>query len=338
MRILLVDDDPVFRGIFSEKLALQGLARITLAASAEEALELVEQQRIPFDCFLLDIMLGDMDGIELCHRLRQHPTCKSAPIIMITSNQSASLIGQAFSAGATDFLRKPLCDIEIAGRIRMAMLLVAATKKERQGRTALRTLISCGADFNLIDLGERACFADIESMVDYHHLENHLLRMPQGQYQFSLFRVRMRKFRTMNRNLDRVQVMRQLHDVSSRISDAIPNKRLLFSYIGNGRFVCCIIGRDTKVSGLFKNPDQISACTALKNLATEDAETPALEVTSLSNMNILSRDAIVALVRTEFQASNSLSSDSLPQVDEIEGRIFAKINEVERKTTEMEYK
>ena len=92
------------------------------------------------------------------------------------------------------------------------------------------------------------------------------------------------------------------------------------------------------MSGLFKNPDQISACTALKNLATEDTDTPALEVTSLSNMNILSRDAIVALVRTEFQASNSLSSDSLPQVDEIEGRIFAKINEVERKTTEMEYK
>jgi len=329
MRILLVDDDPIFRELAAAKLAAQNLTQITFACSAEEALEIVEAQRIPFDCYLLDIMLGEMDGIELCRRLRDRVDARLAPIIMITSNQATHLMDRAFAAGATDFLRKPLDEIEIAGRIKMAMLLVQTAKQEKRGRSALRALISYGSDFNLIDLGERVCFPDVDGMLDYYQLENQLLTMQRGQYHLAVFRIRIKNFNKRNRRTDRAKLLKELHAVSTRISEEVPARHMLLSYIGHGHFVCCIVGRGANVSGIFANSQQASACDALQGLATDANSEPPLEVTALSRQNVLQRDVALSLVREEFKAVGDASPTGLPEVNLIEDRIFAKIEEFE---------
>ena len=71
MRILLVDDDPVFTELICANLHEWGFDDISHAESAAAAIELVENQRIPFDCFLIDIEMEQMDGIELCAVLRK---------------------------------------------------------------------------------------------------------------------------------------------------------------------------------------------------------------------------------------------------------------------------
>lgn len=108
MRILIVDDDRLFLELVSVNLEKKGLADLTFAVSAEDALKVIDKQIVPFDCVLLDIVMPDIDGIELCTNLRQRPEYRTTPIIMITASQSAKQMDCAFEAGATDFYENHL--------------------------------------------------------------------------------------------------------------------------------------------------------------------------------------------------------------------------------------
>lgn len=331
MRILLVDDDTVFTDLISSKLAELGFDDLTITHSAEDALMLVDDQRLPFDCYLLDIMLGEMDGIELCRQLRERRDCRTAPIIMITSSADAPLMERAFDAGATDFMRKPLDHSEMIGRINTAMLLVDTTRKEKRGRDALRALISQASDFNLFDPAERVCFPDVNGMVDYYQIENRLLKMQDGQYQMTLFRVRIRDFFRLNRLADRTTVMQQLHAVSTTIAQTVTAQRFMLSYIGHGRFVCCILGRHSMVPQLFQSLLRKNAQEAFQDFPASQNLELTLDMSELSSNRILSRDAALSLLAKEQNAPTSPQSSTLPDVEKIEDRIFAKIKEEEHK-------
>lgn len=334
MRILLVDDDTIFTELMSNRLAELGLDQITIAHSAEDALRLVEEQRLPFDCYLLDIMLGEMDGIELCRELRKRRDCRAAPIIMITSGVEAPLMERAFKAGATDFMRKPLDHTELVGRIRTAMQLVETTRNEKRGRHALQALISFASDFNLIDLTERVCFPDVNGMVDYYQIENHLLRMQDGLYQMHLFRVRVRDFTALNKRTERAKVMQQLHAISATISQTVTARRFLLAYIGRGRFVCCVIGRHSMVPDMFQARLRQNAQEALKHLPASGDLDVRLDVSEISSKRILSRSAALSLLADELEEATAVRSAALPEVDMIENKIFSMIEEEERKLME----
>ncbi len=334
MRILLVDDDTIFTDLISSKLAELGLDDITIAHSAEDALSVVENQRVPFDCYLLDIMLGEMDGIELCQHLRSRRDCRVAPIIMITSSNEAHLMDRAFKAGATDFLRKPLDHAEMVGRIQTAMLLVKTTRNETRGRHALRALISFASDFNLIDLSERACFPDVNGMVDYYQIENRLLKMEDGLYQMHLFRIRVRNFATLNKRTERANVMQQLHAISAAISQTVTARRFQLAYIGQGIFVCCIIGRHVMVPDLFQARLRNNAQEALQQLPDASAEKAMevkLDVSEISSKRILSRNVALSLLTKELESAATPQTSTLPEVEMIEHKIFSMIEEEEQK-------
>lgn len=331
MRILLVDDDRIFTDLLSSSLSARGLDDVTLAHSAEEALELVESQRVPFDCFLLDIMMDGIDGVELCSRLRQRRECRSAPIIMITSADAARHMERAFQAGATDFMRKPLDLAEMSGRINTAMLLVESTKKEQRGRVALRTLISYASDFNLIDLSQKVCFPDINGMVDYYQIENHLLRLKDGLYPLGLFRVQIRGFPKLNKRTERSTVLQQLHAISATIAETITDQRFLLSYIGHGRFVFCVIGRCTLVPQLVQSRLRANARQALQALADNGDHEITLDVAALTSHRLLTREDALDLLAHERDTLVDSQIATLPEIDSIEDRIFSKIEEQEQK-------
>ncbi|WP_322866640.1 PleD family two-component system response regulator [Aquicoccus sp. G2-2] len=331
MRILLVDDDTFFTDLISSSLAEMGLDDLTIAHSAEDALDLIESQRLPFDCYLLDIMLGGMDGIELCQQLRARRASQAAPIIMITASTDSPLMARAFDAGATDFLRKPLDHVEVVGRIRTAMMLVETTRNEKRGRHALRALISYSSDFNLIDLSERVCFPDINSMVDYYQIENRLLKMQDGLFQMHLFRVRVRNFSTLNKRTERAHVLQQLHAISATISQAVSAQNFMLSYLGQGSFVCCIIGRHSMVPDLFQAKLRHSAQDALSNVPSCKGVDVVLDVSEVSTKRILSRTAALSLLSRELEMVSSGQPPMLPEVRAIEERIFTAIDEHEHK-------
>ncbi len=99
--ILLVDDDELLRQSLVEQLAAEGF-EVSEAGDAATALDMAERR---FDAYLLDIGLPDMDGRELCRRLRERGLL--APVIMLTAADSEADTISGLDSGANDYVAKP---------------------------------------------------------------------------------------------------------------------------------------------------------------------------------------------------------------------------------------
>jgi CheY-like chemotaxis protein len=120
-RVLVVDDTATIRAIVGDVLAPSGV-EILEAASAEEALRVAGEQ--PFDAFLLDVRLPEMNGIELCRALRAIERYRSTPIVFVTAMDHREVLQWALEAGCDDFIQKPIYPMVL--RKRLANLLQKA--------------------------------------------------------------------------------------------------------------------------------------------------------------------------------------------------------------------
>ncbi|MBI1172452.1 response regulator [bacterium] len=120
MRILAVDDDPFILELLPRIAATAGFPEVTTAASGSAALALIEAARRPFDCLLLDIRMPEIDGIDLCARIRRLPAYADVPIIMLTGMTEIEYLNAAFRAGASDYTTKPFDVIDFATRLQTA--------------------------------------------------------------------------------------------------------------------------------------------------------------------------------------------------------------------------
>ncbi len=124
-RILIVDDD--FNVIKQVGLFLDGQGyKIVPAQSGEEALQKAAEAQA--DLILLDINLPGIDGYEVCRQLRARPETSDVPIVMFTSLRSVDDRVKGFSAGADDFITKPIHPTELQARLRA--VLVRSTRRE----------------------------------------------------------------------------------------------------------------------------------------------------------------------------------------------------------------
>jgi DNA-binding response OmpR family regulator len=111
-RILFVEDDEAIRE--TTRVALEDEDYVVdEAVTGEEALRTFERQ--PADCVLLDLMLPDISGFEVCRSLRQRST---VPIIMVTARSDTFDVVAGLEAGADDYVTKPFQPKELAARIR----------------------------------------------------------------------------------------------------------------------------------------------------------------------------------------------------------------------------
>src|SRR3954453_23903262 len=102
-RILIVDDDPALRHSLAEQLEQHGEFAVIECDTAEAGLAVVGRER--FDAILLDIGLPDMDGRELCRRMRSGGG--RAAIVMLTAADSEADTVTGLDAGANDYVTKP---------------------------------------------------------------------------------------------------------------------------------------------------------------------------------------------------------------------------------------
>jgi two-component system sensor histidine kinase ChiS len=103
-RILVVDDNEINLSLVAKILELEGY-EVTVARNGMEAIQSVIHD-MP-NLAILDVMMPDMDGYELCQRLRQPPISASMPIVMLTAMNSDMEKKLAFEAGANDIWSKP---------------------------------------------------------------------------------------------------------------------------------------------------------------------------------------------------------------------------------------
>jgi DNA-binding response OmpR family regulator len=114
-RVLIVDDDPDIRHLVSFNLSQAGF-EIATAESGRKALDSVLKQ--PPDLIILDLMLPDIDGMEVCRTLRQRESSRRLPIIMLTARgeEIDRVIG--FELGADDYVPKPFSPRELVLRVK----------------------------------------------------------------------------------------------------------------------------------------------------------------------------------------------------------------------------
>jgi two-component system response regulator MprA len=102
--ILVVDDNDLNRALIAKILELESY-QVTLARNGTEAIQSV-MHAMP-DLAILDVMMPDMDGYELCRKLRQPPLNARIPIVMLTAMSSEEEKRLALAAGANDIWSKP---------------------------------------------------------------------------------------------------------------------------------------------------------------------------------------------------------------------------------------
>lgn len=133
-RVLLVDDDPVFLMLARRTLEFAGFS-IEQAFGGREALALVQQQS--FDAVVLDALMPEPDGFEVCRRLRALQGFEHLPVLMITGLDDEDSIARASMAGATDFLGKSAHGLLLVGRLRHMLRAALARQELESSRSRL---------------------------------------------------------------------------------------------------------------------------------------------------------------------------------------------------------
>ena len=143
-RILIVDDEEDICMILSYSLQKAGY-EVLVAHSAEEALELLQSPIAhtpsPIDLILLDIMMGEMSGLEMAEKLRSDIGYRESgigipPIIFLTALSDEDTVLQGFQLGADDYISKPFRIAEVLARV--AAVLRRTETRRRQGDEAIR--------------------------------------------------------------------------------------------------------------------------------------------------------------------------------------------------------
>jgi two-component system, cell cycle response regulator len=127
-RVLVVDDVPANVKLLEARLAAEYFD-VTTAYSGTQALAVAE--RAECDIVLLDVMMPDMDGFEVCRKLKSNPVTHHIPVVMVTALDQPSDRVRGLEAGADDFLTKPVSDVALVSRVRSLARLKMVTDELR---------------------------------------------------------------------------------------------------------------------------------------------------------------------------------------------------------------
>jgi diguanylate cyclase (GGDEF)-like protein len=147
----VVDDTEDSRDLTEGALLSAGYTDILTAASGWEALKVLDIGRATeddpsVDVVLLDIVMPEMDGVEACARMRNDPRYADLPIIMVTALADMNSLSNAFIAGATDYVTKPINRIELVARVRAALRLKQELDRRRARERELLAFLSSWGD------------------------------------------------------------------------------------------------------------------------------------------------------------------------------------------------
>ena len=107
IHILAVEDEPFQRLVIIDILS-QLDYEVTTANNGEEAWQILNERGDDFDLVLLDLVLPGMDGLELLAKLKQTPSLKDKPVVMVSAHNEMDKIYASIDLGALDFLMKPI--------------------------------------------------------------------------------------------------------------------------------------------------------------------------------------------------------------------------------------
>ena len=124
-KILIVDDTLSSRILLGDLLELNGYTVLS-AASGQDALNILKTEAP--DLILLDVLMPEMNGYQVCRKIRENPAMQTRPIIMMTGLDPAEEMAKGREAGATDIIVKP---IHLANLLERLKSLLVTDRDER---------------------------------------------------------------------------------------------------------------------------------------------------------------------------------------------------------------
>ena len=140
--ILVVDDAPTNIQVVNS--ILKDIYKIRVATNGAKALELVKVVPYP-DLILLDVLMPDMDGYEVCTRLKADPGTRDIPVIFVTAQTETTDETRGFDVGAVDYIHKPFSPAVVKARVLTHLVLREKTKlieqKNRENEALLLNIL-----------------------------------------------------------------------------------------------------------------------------------------------------------------------------------------------------
>lgn len=115
LRVVIIDDDPDLRNLIKLTLEFTAGWEVTPAENGARGLEAVRSQRP--DAVVVDLMMPNMDGYEVCRRLKEDPVTRGIPVVFLTARKHLDP-GQLSESGAAGVVFKPFEPDELAERVR----------------------------------------------------------------------------------------------------------------------------------------------------------------------------------------------------------------------------
>lgn len=208
-RVLIVDDIPTNVRLLEARLAAEYYEVLT-ASSGREALELCDREDV--DIVLLDVMMPEMDGFEVCRRIKANPDTAHIPVLMVTALDQPSDRVRGLDVGADDFLTKPVDDVQLMARVKSLVRLKSLTDELRaRARTgqeiaiedamqAMDSIDAEGGRILLIDTDPRHAERLLGYLALSHHVEvltspaDAALAVVEGRHELALISMALHDF------------------------------------------------------------------------------------------------------------------------------------------------
>ncbi len=136
-RVLVVDDNPDMAELMRELLASRGYDVVTVSDASQAEAEI--HRHVP-DLILSDVVMPGRSGYELCHQLKEDPTTRLIPFLLITGLSDREDKVKGIEAGADDFLNKPIFPAELFARVKSLLKLKEFTDELETAESVLCTL------------------------------------------------------------------------------------------------------------------------------------------------------------------------------------------------------
>ncbi|MBF0459758.1 MAG: hybrid sensor histidine kinase/response regulator [Magnetococcales bacterium] len=146
-KILIIDDDPMDINIL--RSILETDYSLNIAINGKMGLKRAEATPPP-DLILLDIMMPEMDGFEVCSRLKANPVLREIPVIFITAKDKVADETKAFKTGAVDYISKPFSTPVVIARVATHLAMHAAHVQLKQQYVALQEMDKLRKDVEAI--------------------------------------------------------------------------------------------------------------------------------------------------------------------------------------------
>lgn len=148
-KILIVDDEPNNLNLLRQ--VLKGKFQLIFANCGLKALSAAKEHRP--DLILLDIMMPDLSGYEVCEKLKKNPLTRDIPVIFVTAMSDAEDEAKGFDVGAVDYIQKPISGAIVLRRVQTHLSLVKVNELEKVQKAAVFMLGEAG-HYNDNDTGD----------------------------------------------------------------------------------------------------------------------------------------------------------------------------------------